>query len=182
MPGEFLSQVYIKIDGKEATKITNAAEDPLMQDVLEVVVDTSLYLPEMFTILIQDKKLKWIDHATLDLGKSVEISAETATQMGGQEKGLLIKGEITALEPDFSAEGGTKILVRGYNKSHRLHRGKKSRTSLKMGDSDLVSKITGEVGISADVDATKVQDESVIQSNQTIRKFLQEEGIRAKIL
>lgn len=167
---KFLSEPLIKINGQDAPH-------EFMNDLLETVVDTSLYLPEMFTILVKDSELKWVDEGLLDLGKSVEISVAGAEQVGGHA-GLLIKGEITALEPDFSAEGKTNLLIRGYNKSHRLHRGKKSRTFLKMTDSAVVSKIAGEVGLSAQVDTTNVTYDYIIQSNQTNMEFLQERAGR----
>jgi hypothetical protein len=43
MPTELLSQIYLKVDGKPAS-----AE--VMRDLRELVVDTSLHLPDMFTI------------------------------------------------------------------------------------------------------------------------------------
>ena len=162
----FLSQFFIKINGQNVP-------DDFMDSVLEIVVDTSLYLPEMFTILLLDPYLKWTDNSSLlDLGKPVEISAQASEEYGGAE-GLLIKGEITALEPEFSVEGKTTILVRGYNKSHRLHRGKKTRTFLKQKDSDIVSQIAGEAGLSAAADATTVTYDYILQNNQTNMEFLQ---------
>ncbi len=167
---EFLSQFFIKIGGKDAPQ-------EFIDDKIEIVVDSSLYLPEMFTILIQDSHFKWVDDNMLKLGAEVEISAQAGESEGG-DKGLLIKGEIAALEPSFSAEGNTMILIRGYNKAHRLHRGKQSRTFLKMKDSDIVNKIVGEVGLSATVDATTVTHDYVIQNNQTNMEFLQSRAER----
>lgn len=162
---KFLSQYLVKIKGQDVSP-------ELMNDILEVTVDTSLYLPEMFTMVIQDPDFKWVDDSLFEVGNPVEISVEGATEIGGY-KGLLIKGEIAALEPDFSTQGATSLLVRGYNKAHRLHRGKKSRTFLKQTDSDIAKKIAGEVGLSAQVDATSVRYDYVIQSNQTNMEFLQ---------
>ena len=162
---KFLSQFLVKIKGQDVSP-------ELMNDILGVTVDTSLYLPEMFTILIQDPDFKWVDDSMFEMGNPVEISVEGATEIGGY-KGLLIKGEIAALEPDFSAQGATSLLVRGYNKAHRLHRGKKSRTFLKQTDSDIAKKIAAEVGLSPTVDATSVRYDYVIQSNQTNMEFLQ---------
>ncbi|RME73779.1 MAG: phage late control D family protein [Chloroflexi bacterium] len=159
---EFLSQFFIKIDGRDAP-------EELVADVVEIVVDTSLYVPEMFTILLSDNSLQWVDSNLLELGKRVEISAKEA--IDGVE-GRLIIGEITALEPSFSDQGETMVLVRGYNRSHRLHRGRKSRTFLNVTDSDLVRKIAGEVGLSAEVDTTRVTYPYILQNNQTDMEFL----------
>lgn len=173
MPAEkkFLSQFFIKINGTDAP-------EAFMDAILEVTVDTSLYLPEMFTILVRDPDLKWVDDEQLTgLGKTVEISAQAGEDLAGAQ-GALIKGEITALEPHFSGQGETTVLIRGYSKSHRLHRGKKSRTFLKQTDSAIVQKIAGELGLSAKVDATSVQHEYIIQSNQTNMEFLQARAAR----
>jgi len=155
---------YIKIGGQDVSK-------EFVDDLLEIVVDTSLYLPSMFTLEVLDERLKWVDDALLDIGKPVEISLKTDEEAGGVQ-GTLIKGEITALEPHFSATGRTTMLVRGYDKSHRLHRGKKTRTFLKMKDSDIASKIASETGLTAQVDATTVTYDFVLQNNQTNIEFL----------
>jgi phage protein D/phage baseplate assembly protein gpV len=155
---------YIKIGGQDVAK-------EFMDDLLEIVVDTSLYLPSMFTLEVLDQRLKWVDDALLDIGKPVEISLKTDEEAGGVQ-GTLIKGEITALEPHFSATGRTTMLVRGYDKSHRLHRGKKTRTFLKMKDSAIASKIASEAGLTAQVDATTVTYDFVLQNNQTNIEFL----------
>jgi len=96
---------YIKIGGQDVPK-------KFMDDLLEIVVDTSLYLPSMFTLKVLDQDFEWVDHALLDIGKPVEISLKTDEEAGGVQ-GTLIKGEITALEPHFSATGRATMLVRG---------------------------------------------------------------------
>lgn len=160
-------QCYIKIDG-------SYAPTELMDDLIEVVVDSSLYLPSMFTIRVRDPWLDWVDDARFDIGKSVEISMEQpdADEWGGAVKGTMIKGEITSLEPEFSNKGKCSFLVRGYDKSHRLHRGKKTRTFLNQKDSNLVQTIAGEAGLSVDADATTETYDFVMQNNQTNMEFL----------
>ncbi len=165
-----LPQCFVKIGGQDM------AED-FMDSIVEVVVDSSLYLPSMFTILIHDSQLKWVDDASLDIGKAVEIKFKQSDDDGAAE-GVVIQGEITAIEPSFSAEGQTKLLIRGYDKAHRLHRGKKTRTFLKKKDSDLVSTIAGEAGLSADADTTSTTYDYIIQNNQTNMEFLQSRAER----
>lgn len=166
MPGtQRLPQCFIKIGGQDMS-------DEFMSDLIEVVVDSSLHLPGMFTILVQDTQLKWVDDTSLDIGKAVEVRVKQQEEEGGQE-GVLIKGEITALEPHFSGEGQTVLTIRGYDKSHRLHRGKKTRTFLKQTDSQIAQKIAQEAGLSASADSTSVQYDYVLQNNQTNMEFLQ---------
>lgn len=164
MPASYFTQIFIKINGQDIPI-------ELMDLLGEVVVDSSLHLPDMFTVLFNDPYLKWVDSDLFDMGNPIEISVETGTEQGKQ-KGTLIKGEITALEPDFSSQGQTMLLLRGYSKSHRLHRGKKTRTFLKQTDSAIVSKIAGEAGLSPQVDATNITYDYVLQNNQTNMEFL----------
>jgi phage protein D len=166
-PTETVSRIYIKVAGQEV-------DAQVMNKILEVVVDQSLHLPNMFTILLRDPELKVMDQGPFDLTKEVEI--EAADLQG--TKYTLIKGEITALEPNFREGMIADLLVRGYDKSHRLHRGKKTRTFLNQKDSDIAKKIAGEVGLSPQVDSTSTVYDYVIQNNQTNMEFLHERAAR----
>jgi phage protein D/phage baseplate assembly protein gpV len=162
-----LDLVTIKIGGQ-------AISDEMAGDLLEVVVDTALHMPDMFTILLyarvyDDDTTRWIDDASLDVGKEVEITVDNK---------VLIKGEITALEPSFDEASRATLLLRGYDKSHRLHMGRKTRTFLSTKDSDLASTVAGEAGLSAQVDATSVTYEWVLQNNQTNMEFLMDRAQR----
>jgi uncharacterized protein involved in type VI secretion and phage assembly len=119
-----------------------------------------------------DPALKWVDNALLDIGKEVQIQMKADENEGATQAAILIKGEITALEPSFSPGGETALTVRGYDKSHRLHRGKKTRTFLKIKDSDLVRTIAGEAGLTPQADTTSTTYDYVLQNNQTNMEFL----------
>lgn len=162
-----LDLVVVKIDGQTIS-------DDMARDLLEIVVDTTLHMPDMFTILLYarvfgDAATQWIDDASLDVGKAVEITVDNKT---------LISGEITALEPNFDETGQVTLLVRGYDKSHRLHLGRKTRTFLSVKDSDLASTIAGEAGLSAQVDVTSVTYDWVLQNNQTNMELLMDRAQR----
>ena len=167
-------QIYLKIDG------TDAAQE-IMDDIISVEVDQSLHLPDMFSIRLEedfdeDKGIfKWADSNTFALGKSVEIEVETdePPDLAAPEKGTLLKGEITAVEPEFSRDGGATTVIRGYDKSHRLHLGRRTRTFLKTKDSQIAQKIAGECGLGSKVDGTGKVHEYVFQDNQTDMEFLQ---------
>src|SRR2546421_11597993 len=89
-------------------------------DVLveQVVVDDHLHLPDMFLVAFRDVEHDVLGKAKLKIGSRVKVSAPGAE--------LLIDGEVTALEADYSA-AGSRTLVRGYDGSHRLHRGRSTR-------------------------------------------------------
>lgn len=164
--------IKISIDGK-------TLQSDFLDDLIEVVVDTNLFLPSMFSLLVQDdsgfksEKLKYIDADIFKVGAEVKIEMETDEIPGAPEvKATLMIGEITAIEPIFSAGGPVLLRVRGYDRSHRLTRGKKTQTFLDIKDSDLVKKIAGDAGLSCEADSTDVTYEYVIQYNQTDWDFL----------
>jgi phage protein D len=159
---EFISQMYFKIDGTTASK-------DMWHVVREIVVDTSLYLPDMFSIQLDDPNLTWIDSALLDIGKTVEISGKAE---GESNIVPLIKGETVAIEPDLFQETGTTVAIRGYDKSHRLHRGKKTRVFQQVTDSDIVRKIGQECGLTLEIDATSEVYEHVFQDDRTDMEFV----------
>jgi phage protein D len=165
---ELVSSVYLKIGNQMADK-------KIMDDLSSIEVDQSLLLPDTFSVRLNDNfdgsQFEYTDGSTFAIGKAVEISAYAE---GQEEKGDLIKGEITAIDIEYPLDGGTIILVRGYNKAHRLQRGRKNDTFLQQTDSDIVKKIASQCGLQADVDATSYKHEHVIQHNQTDMEFLQD--------
>lgn len=62
---------------------------------------------------------------------------------------MIIKGEITQIEAHFNPQAQAPITIIGHDISHRLYRGKYSRSFQNMSDSDIVKKIIGEEGIQA---------------------------------
>ena len=165
---EWINHAVIKVEGSNlAPKYMNA--------VLEVIVDTSLYLPAMCVLRFMDEDIELVDEGILEPGKKVEI------QFGADEDSVatVFKGEITAIEPEYTEELTMIFTVRGYDKSHRLNRGAKTRVFVNSKDSDIVQQIASENGLQSDVTATNQVFEHIFQDNQTDLAFLQE---RAKKL
>ncbi len=169
MPDQLLAQMYLKIDGTEASR-------ELMDDLIELVVDTSLHLPDMFTIHLNDPNLTWVDSSLFKIGVVVEISGK-ATGENSSTK-LITKGEITSIEPEMTEDLASTLVIRGYDKMHRLHWGTKTRTFLQTTDSNIVSKVASEAGLSASVDSTSEQYEHVFQDYQSDIEFLRDRARR----
>ena len=164
---DMLSHFTIKLGGSDAP-----AE--MMDDLAEVIVETNLHLPAMFIIKLYDVDVRWIDSNQLEIGTEVEIAAQ---EPGGSSAGTLIKGEITALEPDFDPATPT-LQVRGFDRGHRLHRGRYRKAFIQVSDSDLASTIAGQHGLGSDISSTSEVYEHVYQSNLTDWEFLQERAKR----
>ncbi|MBV9787865.1 MAG: hypothetical protein JOZ51_06815, partial [Chloroflexi bacterium] len=128
-PKSFIGQFFIKVDGSD---IPTDAMDALT----DAVVEDDVAQPAMFALRFNDPKLQLTDGDQFKLGREVTLAASAP---GGQSK-TIMTGEITALEPEFDQHTPT-LTVRGYDRSHRLYRGRKTRTFLNQTDSDIASQI-----------------------------------------
>jgi phage protein D len=134
--------------------------------ILRVVVDTHLFLPDMFEITFDDREGWLIDKAGLGIG-------QTVTVLDGKDRRKLIIGEITAIEARC-AEMAMHTVVRGYEKAHRLQRAKRTRTFVGRTDSMIAARIAREAGLSiGTIETTRQVHAHVAQVVQTDWDFLQ---------
>src|SRR5215210_6077692 len=106
-----IAQVYIELNGQHINP------EIMSKNLLSVEVDDSLYLPDMFSIHMFDPGIEILTADTFKLGATVKISIqkeETNTKVE------LMEGEITAIEPDLNSVQRTTLVVRGYDRSHRM--------------------------------------------------------------
>jgi phage protein D len=147
--------------------------------VLRLTVDVDTELPSMFTIELagadsQGTDIPWIDDQDLfAVGNVVEIKLGYAGNVA-----TLMIGEITSLEPEFTFYTLPNLLIRGYDRRHRLLRGRKTRTFIQQKDSDIVAQIASEAGLSCQATDTQVVHDYVAQVNQTDMELLQERARR----
>jgi len=163
-----ITHFYLKLGGADAS-------EELMHDLVNVEVDDSLHIPDMFTLQVRDPNMKWVDSAQFAIGQEVEILASADGR--GQPQRIII-GEITSAEPDYPYGQAPVLTVRGYDRAHRLHRGRKTRTFQQMTDSDIVTKIARDYSLRPDVDATTEVHEYVMQNNQTDFELVYERSRR----
>ncbi len=163
----------------------NGIPDPTMFGfITEIVVDTSVFLPGMFTITLEDKGnhvglLKFVDNVLqYRLGVPVTISVmvtDRKTQVPTIKN--LIVGEITAIEPVFTDNGRIRFRMRGYDRAHRLTMGTKTRAwgggpAPTVTDSQIVAQIAGENGLAPVIDPAPLLYNYVLQYNQSDWDFL----------
>jgi phage protein D/phage baseplate assembly protein gpV len=157
---ELISRIYLSFDGAEASQ-------EVIDSIISVEVDDSLILPDMFAIHLQDSELRWIDDDTFSVGKSVDISTGE-----GSTKVKILSGEITGIEPRLLPNIGPSLMLRGYDMSHRLNRGKKTTTYIQMTDGDIAKKVAQNAGLRSKIDPTRQVNEYVMQDNKTDWEFL----------
>ena len=134
----------------------------------EVKLEQNLMLPDAFTLRFADPESDFIDDAALSIGKSVEIGFAGPEDRRPQ---TVFKGEIASLEPEFTQEGFL-LTVRGYDRSHRLNRVRKSTTYQDMSASQIAKKLAEANGLSPTVSETGVQAKFTQQNNETDWEFL----------
>jgi len=172
-------------------KINGIPNPEIYGNIQEIVVDTNVFLPAMFTILIKDEQvipgapaLKYTDNMLMfKVGASIEIEAETDELVSLiPVSNTLIKGEITAIEPIFSADGQVMLRIRGYDRAHRLTMGKNTRTfgdgnpmGVGITESEIVKEIAFNAGLMPSVDMSGISSlryHYVMQYNQNDWDFL----------
>ena len=160
-----LSHVSIKVEGA-------LASPDVMSDLLEVVVDHSLHLPSMFTIRLFNHDMKWLRDETFREGKKIEIF------FGERSRFKILSGKIAGLEPKLEAVHPT-LVVRGYDLSHKLYRGRHRRSFLQCKDSELAAQLAQDAGLRpGSIDTTTEEHEYIFQNNQTNAELLLERARR----
>ncbi len=152
--------------------------------IVKVIVDQHTRLPSMFEVHILDEMLamnyKYIDLPTVTIGTPVTIIAYPAdpSPLPVAIPLPLIKGEVTAIEASFDEFSRAIMIIRGYDKSHRLHRGRKTKTYLMQNDMAIVSQIAASVGLAPIVTVVGSPQPYVIQNHLTDWEFLQQRASR----
>lgn len=137
--------------------------------VLRVVVDTHLHLPDMFEITFAHGSASAVAQAGISIGVPLEIWGGPPQQELSKR---LILGEVTSIEGQYTGSL-SRIVVRGYAKSHRLQRITRTRTFVNMKDSDIARQIASDAGLTIGViDQTRTTHDHVGQVNQTDWDFL----------
>ena len=147
-------------------------------DILEVKMSDYVEGAGTFTITFNNwnsdtQEFKWVDGDLLVEGAEVEIKVGFVDDLRS-----MLKGEVTALEPEFSPGEAPTLKIHGYDLLHRFRRGRNTRSFVNMKDSQIAEQIAGELGLRAQADDTQITHEYVLQSNQTDVDFLLERSRR----
>ena len=154
-------QRIVEIDG------TALAADVESQLESVLVVDR-MAAPDTFTLVFRDPTRDILGRAGLEIGKKVMISAAS---VASDTPETLITGEVTSVEAEYDTMG-TRAIVRGYDKSHRLAAGRRTATFQNTKYSDIAQQIAGDAGLRAEVDTSDGTYEHVFQVNQSDLDFL----------
>jgi uncharacterized protein involved in type VI secretion and phage assembly len=134
----------------------------------QVVVDHHQHLPSMFAISFHDPARDVLSKLGVSIGSTIKIKM---TPPGGSPE-TLIEGEVTGFEAEYDA-ARMRTILRGYDLSHRLHRGRNTQTYKNVTDSDIARQVAGNASLQiGQIDSTSVTYDHVSQANQSDWDFL----------
>jgi uncharacterized protein involved in type VI secretion and phage assembly len=160
MPAQQISNAFqIEVDGSPMQPV----------DLTRAEVEDHLHLPDAFTLTFRDAARTALGTAKLKIGAKVKISVLSDASAAPVK---LLEGEVTALESEF--HGGTSTtIVRGYDQSHRLLRGRVTHSYLKMTYKDVAEEVATRHQLTGGtIDATSPTHAHVSQSNESDWSFL----------
>jgi phage protein D len=146
---------------------------PMVEQALRrVVVDTHTQLPDMFEITFYDEG-GVLANNLIDIGCSIKIMGGAVDSMAAP---TLVTGEVTSIEAEIR-HGMMHTTVRGYDKSHRMQRVKRTYVYRNMKDSDIAQMMMTKymlvpTTMPPQIDTTEGVHEAVAQFNQTDWEFL----------
>jgi phage protein D len=141
----------------------------LRGQLLRVVVDTHLHLPDMFELRFNDQSGGVLVDAGLSIGTTVSIAAG---KDGAATTSPLITGEVTGVEA-ICVDSSITTVVRGYERAHRLQRARRTRTYLNMTDSGIARQVAQKAGLKiGTIDDSSVTHDHIAQVAQTDWEFL----------
>jgi uncharacterized protein involved in type VI secretion and phage assembly len=150
-------------------QLNGSALSDEMEALLEqVVVDHHQHLPDMFAITFHDPDRDVLGKLNATIGDAVTIKV---TPPGGSPE-TLIKGEVTGFEAEYGATR-LRTVLRGYDMSHRLHRGRRTETYKNVTDSDIARTVASRASLTVGkIDSTSGTHDHVSQANQSDWDFL----------
>jgi phage protein D/phage baseplate assembly protein gpV len=156
----------VLVDGTELSK-------DQLKFVKLLSLDSSLHVPDMVEILIAELSVEELEQQPYAVGKPIKVSLSNESN----QLTPLFEGEITAIEPIFE-KNYASMIIRGYDKAHRMHRGTISKDWKNVKDSDIAQQIASKNGMQAKVDATSEVFDHVFQHAQSDFEFLQSRASR----
>jgi len=127
-------QCTVSLDGAPLAPATQG-------QLIRALIDNSLTAPDQCTLEMRDHDHQLADDPRFSIGKAVAVTIE------GTQDGPIFDGEITSLEREYSHELPAVTIVRALDRSHRLHRGRKSKVFVQASPSDAVQSVCDAAGL-----------------------------------
>jgi len=162
-----------RLDGVVLTVDGRPLATELYTQLTLVRVEESVLLPDAFTVRFDDPYFQLLDRGTFTLGTRLEIALRAEG-----DPITVTSGEVTALSVEPGAGGRHELVLGGFDVTHRLARGPKTRSFVQMTDADIAAQIAADHGLDTDIEATHEVHEYVLQASQTDYAFLRQRAER----
>ncbi len=164
MSGESSSSSQVRSATSYQVTVGNAVYTQTDESGMQsLVIENHVDLVDMLTMRLGGSE----DEPTWNFTLGDDVEARV-----GSGNVLLFKGHVTALEPSFQAEGGATITIRALDPVHILGRGRKTRFWEEVRDSDIVTEVGQECGLTVQADPTDETHSYVLQRNESNVAFL----------
>jgi phage protein D len=108
-----------------------------------------------------------------------DVGAELEVRLGGGARAeRLFTGEVVSIEVAYDTGGRSAAVVRGFDRLHRLSRGRRTKTWEDVSDADIAARIAAEHGLRSQVDTTAPRYAYVHQRNESDLDFLRRRAAR----
>lgn len=158
------ARVLVRIEGSELTDGDSGVS------VSRVEVRHELGRPGSFVVHTADltpEGIDWLDGATAQEGGQVEIS------MGwGEATAPVFTGEIVGVELEVTSPPASTVVLRGFDRLHRLTRARKTRAFIGKRDSEIAADLAESHGLELVGDPSPLIHPYVMQADQTDLAFL----------
>jgi phage protein D/phage baseplate assembly protein gpV len=162
-----------RLDGVVLTVDGRPLAPELYAKIALVRVEESVHLPDFFSVHFDDPHFELFDKDAFPLGTRLEIAFRAEG-----DPVVVTSGEITAVVVEPGRSGRHELVLTGFDLTHRLAREPKSRSFQRVTDADIATRIAGEYGLDADVDATGASHDYVLQAGETDYAFLRRRAAR----
>ncbi len=131
-------------------------------------VDRDLNQPDMATIMLSNSDNSYTK--SCQAGQLVEIAID-----GGEK---IFEGEVVGLEPIYKGKSESKLVLRCFNKLHKLLRGRSSKTYNEKSDKQIITEVLSKHGLTVDWKGPEITHKVVYQHNQTDLEFVRMRAAR----
>ncbi len=133
------------------------------------IVDSNLHQPDLFVLSFRDPDRAVLSKTGAKIGSKIKVSAFSNAAPSGD---LLLTGDVTALEVEHDG-AGTFTVLRGYDESHLLFRGRYTETYQNMTAADIAQKVAQRANLQpGQIDSTSPVFPYVSQNNSNDWMFL----------
>ncbi|MEO5679560.1 MAG: contractile injection system protein, VgrG/Pvc8 family, partial [Acidimicrobiales bacterium] len=154
------------------------ASEEMARLLTEMVLDDSVSLPDMLDLTFADSNAGFLEHSPFKIGSKIKVELKASGQPPST-----FEGECVSLGARYHG-GKFEATVRAFDVSHRLNRGRMTKTYEQMTVSDIFSKVVQEHGLTkGTVVSTTVTFPFLTVANESpfsfLRRLAAENGLEA---